>query len=397
MRKQLILIGMGSAIALSVIGALVLLAPGERHAPSEATPPVDHAEHARTIAAMRPPKRERPVIAIVVLNEATEVTDFLIPYGVLRRADVADVTTVAERAAPVPLHPFSRLGLGPELLRIDPQATMQDFDARHPDGADYVVVPAMEPRNNQAVLDWISAQHRKGAKIVSVCAGSLTLAAAGLLDGRRATTHWAYIEELRQAHPTMQWVKDRRYVADDGIVTTTGITASIPVAVALVEAIAGRPKAEALAQDLGVANWDARHRSSEFQLTWEHQKTFMRNWLSFWRHETVGVPVSEGVDEIALGLTVDAYSRTASSTATTVSDGGGVIRSRHGLVIHPATSAENTDTVDRLLPRPAPDVPAQAVERELTQIAARFGRPTADIVALVLEYPRSAEGAPPSH
>ena len=48
-----------------------------------------------------------------------------------------------------------------------------------------------------------------------------------------------------------------------------------------------------------MANWDARHLSSSFQLTWEHQKTFLRNWLSFWRRETIGVPVSEGVDEVA--------------------------------------------------------------------------------------------------
>ena len=102
-------------------------------------------------------------------------------------------------------------------------------------------------------------------------------------------------------------------MAADGISTSTGITASIPVTVALVEAIAGRTKAEQLARALGVANWDARHRSSAFQLTWEDQKAFLRNWLSFWRRETVGVPVSEGVDEIVLALTADAYSRTSLS------------------------------------------------------------------------------------
>jgi hypothetical protein len=109
--------------------------------------------------------------------------------------------------------------------------------------------------------------------------------------------------------------------------TSTGITASIPVTVALVEAIAGRPKAEQLARDLGVVNWDARHRSSAFQLTWEHQKTFLRSWLSFWRRETIGVPMSEGVDEIVLALTADAYSRTALSTVVTVQPSGQAVRS----------------------------------------------------------------------
>jgi putative intracellular protease/amidase len=392
MRKRLIFLSIGTAITLAVVAAPIVLAPGNRPALPPPAPAIDNAEHARTIEAMRPPKRERPVIAILALNEATEVTDFLVPYGVLQRANVADIIVVAERVAPVPLHPFSALGRGPALLSIEPQSTTRAFDERYPDGADYVVVPALEPRNNQFVLDWIAAQHRKGAKIFSVCAGSLTLAAAGLLDGRRATTHWAYIRDLQKAHPTMQWVPDRRYVADNSISTSTGITASIPATVALVEAIAGRPKAEQLARDLGVANWDARHRSSAFELTWEHQKTFLRNWLSFWRRETVGVPVNDGVDEIALGLTVDAYSRTALSTVVTVGSRSGPVRSRHGLMIHPNTSAQAA-AVDHMLPPPGSDTPALTIDRELAHIASRFGRPTADIVALVIEYPWVAEAA----
>ena len=188
----------------------------------------------------------------------------------------------------------------------------------------------------------------------------------------------------------MQWAQDRRYVSDNGITTSTGITASMPTMIALVEAIAGRPKAEQLARDLGVANWDARHRSSAFQLTWEHQKTFLRNWLSFWRHETLGVPVSEGVDEIALGLTVDAYSRTALSKVVTVGSSSEAVRSKHGLMIHPNTSGQSA-AVDHMLPPPRSDAPARTIDRELAQIASRFDRPTADIVALVIEYPWIAE------
>jgi transcriptional regulator GlxA family with amidase domain len=389
MSKRSILIGITIAVTLLVVATLIVLAPGNP-APFAAAAPVEESEHARTIEALRPPKRQRPVIAIITLNDATEVTDLLVPYGVLSHADVADVTVVAEHADPVRLHPFSALGHGPELLRVEPQSTTRAFDERYPDGADYVVVPALEPRNNQHVLDWIVAQHRKGAKIFSVCAGSLTLSAAGLLEGRPATTHWAYIDDLRKAHPTMQWVPDRRYVAADGISTATGITASIPVTVALVEAIAGRAKAEQLARALGVPTWDARHRSSAFQLTWEHQKTFLRNWLSIWRHETVGVPVSDGVDEIVLALTADAYSRTALSAVTTIGTGGTTVRSRHGLLIHANTSAPAA-AVDHALPALRSDHPASTLDRELAHIAARYGRLTGHIVALTVEYPWKPE------
>lgn len=386
MRRRRFLLGIGAAAVLPAMAMPIVLAPGSQQSHFPPATAIDSAEHAQTIDAMRPPKRERPIIAILALNEATEVTDFLVPYGVLQRADVADVVVVAELATPVPLHPFSRLGDGPELLRFEPQSTTRAFDERYPDGADYVLVPAMQPRDNQFVMDWLVAQRRKGAKIISVCAGALTLAAAGLLDGRHATTHWAYVDQLQKDRPTMRWVRDRRYVADDGIVTTTGITASIPVTVALVEAIAGRPKAEQLAQDLGVADWDARHKSSAFQLTTEHYKTFVRNWLSVWRQETFGVPVAEGVDEIALALTVDAYSRTALSKVVTIGTGSEAVRSRHGLVIHPLASSR-ASAVGHMLPPPGSDVPAQTMERALAHIADQFDRPTADIVALQVEYP----------
>jgi transcriptional regulator GlxA family with amidase domain len=390
-RKRWIVLFIGAGIALTLAAAPIVLAPGEQPARFPATAAIDNAEQMQTIEALRQRKRPRPVIAILVLNAATEVTDFLVPYGVLQHANIADVTVVAEHASPVPLHPFSRLGKGPALLRIEPQSTTRAFDERFPDGADYVVVPAMEPRNNPFVLDWIAEQSRKGASIVSVCAGALTLGAAGLLDGRRATTHWAYVDDLQKAHPGMQSTRDRRYVADHGITTSTGITASMPTMIALVEAIAGRPKAEQVARDLGLATWDARHRSSAFRLTWEHRKTFLRNWLSFWRHETLGIPVSEGVDEIALGLTVDAWSRTALSRVVTVGTNSKPERSKHGLIIHPHASGEHA-VVDHMLPPSPSAAPARTIDRELAQIASRFDRPTADIVALVIEYPWIAEG-----
>jgi len=97
-------------------------------------PPVAREEADATIAALKPPKRQRPLIAIVGINESTETTDYLMPYGILRRADVADVVTLATQPGPVSLFP---------VLKVEPDATTDAFDAEHPDGADYVIVPAM--------------------------------------------------------------------------------------------------------------------------------------------------------------------------------------------------------------------------------------------------------------
>jgi putative intracellular protease/amidase len=381
MRRKTVFLSLGVAVVLLLAATPFILAPGGATARAPAPEAVDADEQAQIIEALRPEKRERPVIAVVTWNEATEVSDFLSAYGVLKRSGVADVMVVAERDEPIRLYPTT--------LSVEPEVTMSAFDERYPDGADYVVVPAMEPGNDPVVAAWIADQHRRGAKIVSICLGSKMIGTAGLLDGRRATAHWSAVAELQQKYPDMEWVADRRYVVDDGVATSTGITANIPAMIALVEAIGGRAAAERVAGELGVTDWDARHRSSAFELTLEHKKTFIRNALTFWRREKLGIPLTDDVDEVALGFLVDAYSRTQLATVTTTSAGGQAVRSRHGLVIHPGQASE-TASVDEMLPAPPSDAPAMLLEAELPRIAERYDLPTAGIVALAMEYPWSA-------
>ncbi|OJX27360.1 MAG: hypothetical protein BGO83_26665 [Devosia sp. 66-14] len=383
MHKRAIFAGVGAIVLAALVVIPIVLAPGTPAAALPPAEPIATDEQAATIAAMRPTRHtDRPVIAIIAWNQATELSDFFSAYGVLKRADIAEVTVVAERADPVQLYP------GP---KIAPEATIAAFDAQHPQGADYVVVPAMDPGTDRVIADWLVAQHQKGAKIISICNGSRMLAFAGLLDGRRAAGHWSAVAELHQKHPTMTFVPDRRYVVDDGVATSTGITANIPIMLALVEAVGGRPAAERTAGELGVANWDARHRSAGFELTLEHKKTFIRNALTFWRRETVGIPLAEGVDEVALGLLVDAYARTNLASVVTLGAGGAPVVSRHGLTILPDRPGESAG-VDHLLSPPPTEAPAQTLENELPVVAERYDLPTARIVALVMEYPWAGGG-----
>ena len=353
----------------------------EETAGSLALERVSPAEHQQTIEALKPPKRGRPAIAILALNELTEVSDFLTTYGVLAESGIADVSVVAKRADPIRLYPSN--------IKVEAPVTMAGFDTSCVEGADYVVVPAIGSPNDPAIVAWIKAQHGKGATIVSVCDGALTLAAAGLLDGRRATSHWYSVGRLRKRHPTMTWVPDRRYVVDREVATSTGITASIPLMVTLVEAIGGRTGAEKLAKRLGVADWDARHDSSAFQLTFAHKKTFLRNKLTFWRHETIGIKINDQVDEIALGLVADVYSRTELTRAITAGGADGIVQSRRGLRLRVQAPAGAGGAVLE----PSSDQPAQTLDRELPRIALRYGDATAAFVALVMEYPWSERSA----
>lgn len=375
MRKRTVLLGLGAVVLVALVATPIILMPGPVTGSTALPAAIDAAEQAATIEAMRPPKRERPVIAIMARNDGTEVSDFLSAYGVLKRADVADVMVVAERAETIDLYP---------VLSAEPDITIAGFEERYPEGADYVVVPAMDPGTDPVIAAWLADQYARGAKIVSICNGSRMIGTAGLLNDRRATGHWSAVAELRGKYPTMQYVPDRRYVSDNGVTSSTGITANIPVMLALVEAIGGRPAAERVAGELGVDNWDARHHSADFELNTERKKTFVRNTLSLWNHETVGIPIADGVDEVALGFLVDAYSRTALTKVATIGEPS--IKTLNGLTLHADQLAAGAG-VDRMLPAPLTEAPATTLERELPLIVDRYGRHTADIVALTMEYP----------
>ena len=177
--------------------------------------------------------------------------------------------------------------------------------------------PRHEPRRRSRALQWIRSQSAKRAIIIGVCAGAKVVGDAGLLHGKRATTHWYSVKELRGKHPTMRYVEDRRLVVDDGVATTTGITASMPMSLTLIEAIAGRDKAQAVGRDIGLADWDARHESDAFKFTRPFALTAIGNTAAFWSHEQLGIELKPGVDEVSLALVTDAWSRTYRSQAVT--------------------------------------------------------------------------------
>jgi putative intracellular protease/amidase len=375
--RRLLWSALGAIALFAVIGgAWIYSLPS---APSLAAPPaIAQDERDATIAALKPPKRQRPLVAIIGINNATETTDYLMPYGILKRADVADVMTLATAPGPMTLFPA---------LKVEPQATIAEFDARHPDGADYVIVPAMSRDDDPEALQWIRNQSRKGAIIIGVCAGAKVVGDAGLLHGKRATTHWYSVKELRGEHPTMRYVRDRRLVVDDRVATTTGITASMPMSLTLIEAIAGRDKARAVGRDIGLADWDARHESDEFRFTRPFALTAIGNTAAFWSHERLGIELKEGVDEVSLALVADAWSRTYRSQAVTFASAAGAQQTRNGIRILPDEVAASWPA-ERLLPSVGDRKPADALDDALQGIATRYGTRTTDFVAMQLEYPR---------
>ena len=105
-----------------------------------------------------------------------------------------------------------------------------------------------DAQRDPALVRWLVRVAPRTRRIVGLCTGSFLLAEAGLLDGRRATTHWAYCDELARRYPAVTVEPDPIYVRDGGIYTSAGATAGLDVVLALVEEDLGRRLALAVAQ-----------------------------------------------------------------------------------------------------------------------------------------------------
>jgi transcriptional regulator GlxA family with amidase domain len=204
-------------------------------------------------------------IAFLLYPEMTAL-DFVGPYEVLSRLPGAEVRFVASQPGPV--------------------TTDMGLVVHAPDGfdavpsPDIIVVPGgpgtFTALSDERALRWLRQAHETSRWTTSVCTGSLLLGAAGLLGGRRATTHWIALDQLRGlgAGPT-----DERVVVDGRIVTAAGVSAGIDMALVLAAAEAGEDEARALqlvieydphppydAGSVGTAGEDIRRRASEIML-----------------------------------------------------------------------------------------------------------------------------------
>ena len=351
----------------------------------EISPPLATAGRTVPLPGPRLAAEQRtPVIAVIAHNANTELVDFVVPYAVLKRSGAAEVWALGLEPGPIRFFPA---------LSARPDADVAAFDQRHPDGADYVIVPAVHDDADPRLLSWVRSQARKGAVIIGICDGVWVLARAGLLDGHVAVSHWYSRAALARDFPAVQWRQGRRYVTDGKVVTTTGVSASIPLSLALVETLAGRPKAQELARALGEDEWDDAHAASAFRLRPKHVSTAIKNTAAFWRHETLVARLVPGGDDLRLALAADAFARSYRTSVVGAAADAKPVALASGLVYLSDGRGWAAGT-------PIPQLPGQGDGLEaalarpvlagiLELLQARYGQATADFVALQLEYPRS--------
>ncbi|MFC7537177.1 DJ-1/PfpI family protein [Sphingomonas sp. GCM10030256] len=362
-----------SATLLLVTASLLGGSASAAAPPSSASPQVQNPP-AGGLPIVHKPKRPGSLPVVVVVAQDTAVlSDFVVPYGVLAQSGAAKVIAVNMKAGPLKAGPLTLL----------PDMTAAEFDRAHPEGADYVIVPATGNKHKEESA-WLRTQHARGAALVSTCDGVELLAEIGALDGRRATGHWASLRDRQKHYPRVTWLTNLRYVADGAVASSAGVSASLPISLALVETIAGPEVAHATAARLGVESWGAAHDSDVFKLRPGDHSVHKAN-MRFKRNDVVALEVRDGEDEVALSLYAEAWSRTMRDEVSVVSATGGPVRLRGGLRVQ--TQAASSVKPDVRFALGDSVRAGAALPAAFDAIARRHGSGTARLSALAMEYP----------
>lgn len=193
---------------------------------------------------------DRKRVGILVFPEV-EVLDFCGPF------EVFSVTRLDEGKRREEASPFEPILIAESLeavvasggLRVLPDATLESCPA-----LDILVVPGgwgtRKEIENRALINWIAEKGGQVETLTSVCTGSMLLGSAGLLEGRRATTHWRALDWMRQSFPSVT-VEDNLHVVEDGhVITSAGISAGIDMALQVVVRYYGDSVARATARNM---------------------------------------------------------------------------------------------------------------------------------------------------
>ncbi|WP_214415875.1 GlxA family transcriptional regulator [Sphaerisporangium fuscum] len=183
---------------------------------------------------------------VFVVFEGFQPLDLVGPHEVFQRAgrsggDYA-CQIVAPRPGPVPAESGLPVHVEHGVADLDPQ------------GVDTLVVAGGtgvdQARHDRALTDWVAAAGAGARRVTSVCSGVFLLAAAGLADGRRVTTHWARARQLTREHPEVRVDIDPIFIRDGRVWTSAGVTAGMDLALALVEEDLGQQVALDVARHL---------------------------------------------------------------------------------------------------------------------------------------------------
>jgi transcriptional regulator GlxA family with amidase domain len=203
-------------------------------------------------------KRKR--IGIVIFKDI-EVLDFCGPF------EVFSVTRLNEEKRREEPSPFEVLLIAEKAETVVTSGSMKvipDHSFETCPKLDILVVPGgwgtRAEIKNPVMLDWLKKRAAEIETLTAVCTGSMLLGFAGLLDGRRATTHWRSLDWMRESFPAVIVERDKHVVEDGNVVTSAGISAGIDMALKVVARYYGEDIARATAKQMEYPYPDSNER-----------------------------------------------------------------------------------------------------------------------------------------
>jgi transcriptional regulator GlxA family with amidase domain len=195
----------------------------------------------------------RKRVGILVFPDV-EVLDFCGPFEVF---SVTRLDEARRREEPSPFEPLLVAEHEGVVKATGGLRVITDHTLTSCPPLDILVVPGgwgtRQQISNRRLLDWIAERARQVETLTSVCTGSMLLGHAGVLDGRRATTHWRSLDWMRQSFPTVT-VEEKLHVVEDAhVLTSAGISAGIDMALRVVERYHGHDVALATARNMEYA------------------------------------------------------------------------------------------------------------------------------------------------
>ncbi|MFI7064310.1 helix-turn-helix domain-containing protein [Kribbella sp. NPDC050124] len=175
---------------------------------------------------------------------------------------------------------------GPGSVKVGPFAVEPDHGLDHLISADTVIVPACadvdEPPPTE-LIDAVRAAHEAGARIASLCTGAFVLGAAGLLDGRRATTHWAHTDELSARYPLAEVDPDVLYTDNGSVLTSAGKAAAVDLSLHLIHLDHGANIANSVARRLVVpphrSGGQAQFVATPLEVSGDNRLAQLQSWV----------------------------------------------------------------------------------------------------------------------
>lgn len=282
----------------------------------------------------------QPTIAVLLGNETTFGSDFMIPYELFSRTGAYNVYAVASDKE------VKTLTGG---LEVVPHYSLQELDQLLGKSPDIIAIPFMrvsDEKKFEPIRKWI--QQHSETTLLSICGGSGNLAATGLLKGKSAASHWLNIGSFQKKYPDTNWLSDQRYVHDGNVVSSAGVSSGIDASLYVISQKLGEPMAAKIAREMNYPSYHFVKNPQMDPFDFEIG-TYVLNHAYQWNREKTGVWLYDGVEEIALASIFDIYSNTGTTTVLSISKSEHPIETKHGLHLISRYFIANAPKLDRMI------------------------------------------------